>query len=201
MKTIALYTESKFKEKGSSFIGKAFPILSIEESTEILEAIKKEHYNATHHCYAYKLIDGSEKYSDDGEPNGTAGIRIMNAIQHFDLTNVLVVVVRYFGGTKLGVGPLGKAYYKSAFETLNTAKIVVKKKYLKFRIKFDYEFISTVHHFLSNYDTQITENIFEEKPGIEFLIVPGELDKLKSELIDSSKGKIEIDDMGSIHYI
>ncbi|MDZ7765436.1 MAG: YigZ family protein [Melioribacteraceae bacterium] len=96
------------------FIGYAAPCKNDEEAEQILEGKKKQYYDATHNCYAYKILPESIKYLDDGEPSGTAGIRILNAIQHFDLTNLIVISTRYFGGTKLGVGPLGKAYYNSA---------------------------------------------------------------------------------------
>ena len=116
----------EIKVKGSRFFGFAFPAENEEEIYHKLKRLKKEYYDASHHCYAYKLTDNF-KYSDAGEPSGTAGIRILNAIDHYDLVNILIVIVRYFGGTKLGAGNLGRTYYESAIKVL--AKADIKKKY------------------------------------------------------------------------
>ena len=94
IKSITKFTETKFKEKGSQFIGQAYPVQKEEEAQELLESIRKKYYDATHHCYCYNIFESVNKYSDDGEPSGTAGIRILNAINHFELTNILVVSIR-----------------------------------------------------------------------------------------------------------
>ena len=192
IKTIKSQSESKFKEKGSLFIGQAYPVNSVEEAEEILAEIRKEHYDATHHCYSYQIMDNDPKYSDDGEPNGTAGIRIQNAINHFDLTNVLVVSIRYYGGTKLGVGPLGKAYYKSAYDALVECKVQTKKNYSKVKVSFDYDLISKIHHHLNQHTTKIIDNIFEEKPAILFHIISSEIDNLNSSLVEATNNKVEL---------
>ena len=119
---------NKIKIKGSQFIGYAIKVISVQNAEEELSSIKKEHFDATHHCYAFKLNTGEEKYSDDGEPNGTAGVRILNAINHYNLTNIIIIVVRYFGGTKLGIGPLGKAYGDSAYDIAAKFKDFEQKK-------------------------------------------------------------------------
>jgi putative IMPACT (imprinted ancient) family translation regulator len=101
IRTIRTGDEVKFKEKGSLFISQPFSIENEQSATEILREIKKKYFDASHHCYAWRLSDGNFKSSDDGEPSGTAGLRIMNAIDHYDLTNLIVIVTRWFGGTKL----------------------------------------------------------------------------------------------------
>lgn len=193
IKTIKSRTETKFKEKGSQFIGLAFPVKSANEAEEILNKIKKEYYDATHHCYAYQIMENTPRYSDDGEPSGTAGIRIYNAITHFELTNILVISIRYFGGTKLGVGPLGKAYYQSAFDTLSQSSIVIKKNFLKAKIGFDYSLTSKIHHYLSQYSVRITENRFEENPVIIFNIQANEYENLLKEITDATKGQSSLE--------
>lgn len=193
IKSIAAFTETKFKEKGSLFIGQAFPAADETEALEILESVRKKYYDATHHCYCYDIFMGVNKYSDDGEPSGTAGIRILNAIKHFDLTNLLVVSIRYYGGTKLGVGPLGKAYYRSAFETLGAASVIEKIKHLKVRITFDFDLTSSIHHTLSLFDAVEIKAIFETKPSIECCIRSVQFDKFRSSLVECSKGKAEIE--------
>lgn len=193
IQTIINKSEFQFKEKGSLFIGYVFPIQNLDEAELILSEIRKKHYDATHNCYAFKFIDKeSFKYSDDGEPNGTAGIRILNAINHFNLSNVLVISTRYFGGTKLGVGPLGKAYYNSAIGAIESAKIVTKTNHSKILITFGYEYISDVHHFITNYKVQSINNLFNQIPQIECLIKPEFIPKLNDNLTSVSNGKIEL---------
>lgn len=192
IKTIKSKTESKFKEKGSLFEGYAYPVSSSEEAENILSEIKKKYYDATHHCFAYQIMDENPRYSDDGEPSGTAGIRILNAINHFELVNVLVVSVRYYGGTKLGVGPLGKAYYKSAFDTLSLASVLTKRKFLKAKITYDFDLTSKVHHLLSMNTTNILDNTFEKKPAIIFTILEEEFKKFESEIIESTSNRAHL---------
>lgn len=187
----------KFKEKGSLFLGQSFPVNSIGEFEEQLSKCRKEFYDATHNCYACKLIDNSFKYSDDGEPNGTAGIRIYNAIEHFGLVDVLVVVTRYYGGTKLGVGPLGKAYYHSAHSVLDEAEKIEKLNYSKIHIEFGYEHTSNVHHFISKYNVINIENTFDDLPGITCLIRPDSAEPLLKELTEVSRGSIKLSELES----
>lgn len=193
IQTIREYNEFRFKEKGSLFIGQAFPVENEEEFNERLNLIKKEFYDATHHCYAYKLLDEKFKYSDDGEPNGTAGIRIYNAIQHFDLINTGVVSIRYYGGTKLGVGPLGKAYYQSAFTVLENSSIYKKEKYSYLKIIFRFDQINLVHHLISSLNGRITDNLFENNsPAITCFVKNEAEEKFINELKNSSNGSIEL---------
>jgi uncharacterized YigZ family protein len=191
--TITNYPETKFKEKGSSFIGRAFPVESTEEAEEKLEEIRKKFYDATHNCFAFKIREKDPRYSDDGEPSGTAGMRILNAINHFELENILVVVTRYFGGTKLGVGPLGKAYYNSAYDTLKSAEIVKMKNFLKMKAVFQYDAISQIHHFLSQHNSKIIENSFEEnQPAIIFYSTDSEFENLQKDLVEATRGNIKL---------
>ncbi len=193
IKTIIKTSEFQLKEKGSLFVGRAFPIQNIEEAETILAETRKKYYDATHNCYAYKFIeDESFKYSDDGEPNGTAGIRILNAIKHFTLSNVLIISTRYYGGTKLGVGQLGKAYYNSAFGAIENTTIVTKVNYSKIIINFGYDFINDVHHFIDTYKVKNINNLFSENPQIECLIKPEFVDKLIENLLTVSSGKINV---------
>ena len=170
--TVTNYNETKFKEKGSSFIGRVFPAESSEQAEKKLEEIRKKYYDATHNCFAYLVRNEDPRYSDDGEPSGTAGMRILNAINHFELENVLVVVTRYFGGTKLGVGPLGKAYYNSAYMTLENSEIVKMRKFLKVKAVFDYKIVSQIHHFLNQHNAKILDNTFSARCVLSPLPLP-----------------------------
>jgi len=193
--TISGEHSHKFKEKGSLFLGRAFNINSLEEAEMRLSDCRKEYYDATHNCYAYKLQDQIFKYSDDGEPNGTAGIRIFNAIEHFQLVDIIVVVTRYYGGTKLGAGPLGKAYYHSAYSVLDEVKKIEKINYSKIEIEFNHDQTSNVHHFLSKHNVLNVENKYEEIPKIICLVKPDHIDSLRNELTEVSRGDINIKEL------
>ena len=138
--------EVLFKEKSSKFFGYAFPVRSQEEIKTHLENLKKLHFGAVHFCYAYQI--GTEKIefraNDDGEPSNSAGMPIYGQIQSFELTNVLIVVVRFFGGTKLGVGGLISAYKTTAQMTLEASSIIEKTIDIGFKITFDYKNINKV---------------------------------------------------------
>jgi uncharacterized YigZ family protein len=185
----------KFKEKGSLFLGQSFKVNSPGDAEDQISICRKEYFDATHNCYAYKLLDEQFRYSDDGEPNGTAGIRIFNAIEHFNLNNVLVVVTRYFGGTKLGAGPLGKAYYHSAHSVLNEADKIERINHSKIKIEFDYEQTSNVHHFLSKHSVRDIINSFEKLPVITCYIKQDRLDVIQNELREVSKGSIIVKEL------
>ncbi|PJJ11087.1 putative YigZ family protein [Flavobacterium sp. 1] len=138
--------ESLFKEKSSKFFGYAFPIESEEEVKPIIEVLKKKHPHAVHYCYAYQIGAETIQYraNDDGEPSNTAGAPIYGQIQSFGLTNVLVVVVRIYGGIKLGVGGLISAYKTSAQITLESCEIIEKTIDIPFQISFDYKNMNKV---------------------------------------------------------
>jgi len=138
--------ESLFKEKSSKFFGYAFPIESEEEVKPIIEVLKKKHPHAVHYCYAYQIGTETIQYraNDDGEPSNTAGTPIYGQIQSFGLTNVLVVVVRIYGGIKLGVGGLVSAYRTSAQITLESCEIIEKTIDVAFEISFDYKNMNKV---------------------------------------------------------
>ncbi|MCK9424711.1 MAG: YigZ family protein [Ignavibacteriaceae bacterium] len=185
------FTEYILKEKGSSFVGQVFPITTAKEAKDILTEVKKKRFDATHHCYAYKCANGDTKFSDDGEPSGTAGIRLLNAITHFNLTNVLVIVIRYFGGTKLGVGPLGKAYYLTATETLEQSKKVIKYPAQKVTLTFSFEAVNAVYKLLTELEIKITGTNYSENISLSVIIKVKILEKIKETLVAITSGKIE----------
>ncbi|MFZ1290725.1 MAG: YigZ family protein [Melioribacteraceae bacterium] len=189
IKTIKKNNTSKFKEKGSAFLGFAYNASTQESANSNLKNLKKEFYDATHHCYAYKLSSGEEKYSDDGEPNGTAGLRILNSINHFNLTNILVVVVRYFGGTKLGVGPLGKAYFKSAFEVLESSHFIELTKFQQIGISYSYDDTSKIHHLIKKFGCKKISEKFDKSPKITCYLEPSKISILEAEVTNLTQGK------------
>lgn len=198
--TINGFHETSFKEKGSLFTGQVFPVNTEEDVSKILTDVKKKYYDASHHCYGYKLLDGHFKYSDDGEPSGTAGIRILNAIDHFDLVNTLVIVIRYFGGTKLGVGPLGKAYYTSAESALKEVSKNKKTAYKQVRVTADFEHTNLLHKAFSDFEIVIQNTQYTENVVFTCLSKPKLVDKFSEYITDKSSGTILIETGKEIYY-
>lgn len=151
--------EVLFKEKNSKFFGYAFPVLSEEDVREHLEELKKKHHQARHWCYAWQIgkEEGHRHFraNDDGEPSNSAGMPIYGQILSFDLTNVLVVVVRYFGGTKLGVGGLIQAYKTSAQMALENSRIIERTIDQIFELKFDYPEMNIVMRMIREHNLDI----------------------------------------------
>jgi uncharacterized YigZ family protein len=169
-KTIEISVENiLFKEKNSKFFGFAFPVTSEIEVKTHLENLKTEHFSARHWCYAYQIGTENIKFraNDDGEPSNSAGMPIYGQIQSFEITNVLVVVIRYFGGVKLGVGGLISAYKTSAQLTLNEANIIEKTIDKKFKITFDYKNMNKVMRIIKEKNIQIVHQKMELNCEIE----------------------------------
>jgi len=145
------------KEKGSKFIGFAFPVNNENELKNALEKIRSEHPKATHHCYAFRMGINGENYraNDDGEPSGSAGLPIYNQLLANDITNVLVISVRYYGGTKLGVSGLVKAYKESAKITLEEANIIIKELEAEIEIQFNFNQQNLIFTLLSKFDAKV----------------------------------------------
>ena len=161
--------EILFKEKGSKFFGYAFPITSEEEVKPIIEVLRKKHPTACHYCYAYQI--GTEKISyranDDGEPSNSAGTPIYGQIQSFDITNTLIVIVRIFGGTKLGVGGLITAYKTAAQLTLENCEIIEKTIDIHFLVSFDYKNMNKVMRVIKEKNIDIVTQKMEMSCEIE----------------------------------
>lgn len=155
--------EVLFKEKNSKFFGYAFPVQSENEVKEILDQLKKQHYTARHWCYAYQIGTKTKIYraNDDGEPNNSAGMPIYGQIQSFDVTNVLVIVVRYFGGVKLGVGGLVTAYKTGAQMALEMVEIVEKTINTHYFIRFDYKNMNKVMRVIKEKNLNVVNQVLE----------------------------------------
>lgn len=172
-KTISKPTEEVlYKEKNSKFYAYAFPIQQEEEVKEVLDRIKKEHYNARHWCYAFQL--GAEQIyyraNDDGEPSNTAGAPIYGQIQSFEVTDILIVVVRYFGGIKLGVGGLITAYRAAAQMAMEEADIIEKTIDKKFKVRFEYKDMNNVMRVIKEKNLNILNQEMEMSCEIELSI-------------------------------
>ena len=192
IKTIDEFNEVITSINRSRFIAQAYHIEFEEEMKAKIAKSKKNFFEASHHCFAFKLANGKVRYSDAGEPNGSAGIRILNAIEHFDLKNQLVIVSRIFGGIKLGVGHLGKAYYESAFQVLNESKIKVKQLFRTVSISSEFNQVSFIHRLLSIHNSILIDSKYENRVIISCLIKASEFGQFSKDLIESGKGKISI---------
>lgn len=157
--------EVLFKEKNSKFLGYAYPIKNPEDVKFHLENLKKQHHSARHWCYAYQLGKQESQYqfrvNDDGEPNNSAGMPIYGQIQSFEVTNILIVVVRYFGGVKLGVGGLISAYKTTAQMALEQSIIVSKTINQEIQLKFEYKDMNKVMRVIKENDLKITNQTLE----------------------------------------
>ena len=163
-KTIDIASEETlFKEKGSKFFGYAFPVLSEDDVKDCLEVLKKKHHSARHFCYAYQIGVEHTQYraNDDGEPNNSAGLPIYGQIQSFEVTNTLIVSVRYFGGTKLGVGGLISAYKKSAQLALTASEIIEKTINVQFKLTFNYDLMNPVMRIIKEKQIEIVHQKLE----------------------------------------
>lgn len=182
--TIERPSIGEYKEKGSKFIAYTFPVYSEEEVKECLEEVKKEHFKARHYCYAYRIgLDGKRfRANDDGEPSGTAGRPILGQIDSFGLANVLSVVVRYFGGTKLGTSGLKRAYKESTKDAFQQAEIVEKIVEDQFNVVFDYVATSDVMNFIKNEGFKILNASYENKTTLLMTIRQSDVERFKKTL-------------------
>lgn len=183
-KTITAISEGIYKEKGSKFIAIAYPVTTELEIKEIIASLKKEYYDARHHCYAYIL--GADKcayrQNDDGEPSGTAGRPIYGQLLSKDITNVLLVVIRYFGGIKLGVSGLINAYKTAAKDALDNSTIIEKTVDERYRVAFDYTEMNNVMQILKDPYVQINKQSYEETYLIDYTIRRREADRINESL-------------------
>ena len=155
--------ETLFKDRNSKFFGYAFPVFNEEDVKSSIEILKKKHHSARHFCYAWQF--GTDKIrfraNDDGEPSNSAGMPIYGQIQAFDVTNILIVSVRYFGGTKLGVGGLINAYRTSAQLALEASEILEKTIDVQYQLKFDYDLMNKVQRVIKEKQLRITKQKLE----------------------------------------
>ncbi|AWH76552.1 YigZ family protein [Clostridioides difficile] len=174
----------------SVFIGYAKPIKSEEEAVEFINEIKKKHKDATHNVWAYTVGKNMniQRYSDDGEPQGTAGIPTLEVIKKEDLRDVAVVVTRYFGGTKLGAGGLVRAYTKGAKLGLEAGKIIYKVMYQEVKVKIDYTQLGKVQNELMNLGYFIKDTVYEDNVEIVVYSRLEDVEKLSEKMIDITSG-------------
>lgn len=181
--TISKPAEGFFKDRGSKFLAFAYPVSSEREIKEFQDKLRSEYHDARHHCFAYML--GLEKEifraNDDGEPSSTAGKPILGQIRSFDLTNILIVVIRYFGGTKLGVGGLINAYKTATEEALKNAKIIKKTLHDIYELKFEYPVMNDIMKILKEEKIETYDQKFELSCSITLSFRKAETEKILSK--------------------
>ncbi len=181
-------------EKKSRFIAQVFPVKTEEEAAEFIGQVKKEYWDARHNCYAFVLGQGGEitRCSDDGEPSGTAGRPILEVLMGRELTNILVIVTRYFGGTLLGTGGLVRAYSEAAKEGLNNSRLMKKLVGRRLDVYTDYNGLGKLQYVAANLSLAILDTVYTE--GVELkLLVPEELrEKAEKEITEATAGKAKL---------
>lgn len=191
--TIAGAAESALKIKGSRFLGFAAPAAEREEAEAFLAGLRKRFFDATHHCYAWRLGSGTgenSRFSDDGEPSGTAGKPILQVISGRDLTNLVIVVVRYFGGTKLGTGGLVRAYSESTALTLEQAG--VRRIWLtrSLELVVGYDHLNAVMKLIERHGAAIEESEYGEEVRLKLALRLQEAESFHAEAVEMTHGQI-----------
>lgn len=194
-KTIKAPVEGLFKDRGSKFLAYTYPIEHENEVKPLVENLKKEHFKAVHHCYAYRLgLDRNNfRVNDDGEPSGTAGRPILNTLLSQDITNILVVVVRYFGGTLLGVPGLINAYKSATVEALTVAEIYEKTVNDIYNVSFEFVQMNDVMKVVKEFSLKIRNQTYDNQCTMEL--------EFRKTLTNQVIGKLEKIDGISVEYL
>ena len=189
-KTVEKEASDFFIEKKSKFIGYAKPVKTQEEAVDFISKIKSKHWDATHNVYAYVLRENNiQRYSDDGEPSGTAGVPVLDVMLKESLVDVCVVATRYFGGTLLGAGGLVRAYSHTSKIALEAAGIITMAQCSVMSAEVDYSFYDRLNILLSDFSAVILDTSFSDKVCVEFSVKENIVDLLNAKLIDVSNGK------------
>lgn len=196
--TIARENSTEIKIKNSRFIGETCLVESVEQATSRLQAIRKREYDATHHCYAYRVGLFGElvfKYSDDGEPSGTAGKPIYDRLVGEDLTNLLLVVTRYYGGTKLGTGGLTHAYSEAAQAVLAASGRQEHFVQATFDVVIEFTLYDRVQRITAKLGANIAESEFSDQVKLRISIRQSRAEEMRGQLIEISNGKASIEEI------
>ncbi len=194
-KTIKKNTIFEQKIKGSKFIAQAFPVQEKDQAESVIAQICKQYYDATHNCFAYRIGVGQDeifRYNDDGEPSGTAGKPILQAIDSQNLTDVLVIVTRYFGGTKLGTGGLIRSYGGTAQLLLEQTEIEQKYLYTKLHLNYDYSLTQIILNTLEKYHAKIVNSDYSDTVTMDVKIRNSMVEMVQKQLVEITAGKAEI---------
>ena len=193
--SVNTHTQTQIKIEGSRFITDVFPVENETEAKKHLEEVRKKYFDATHHCYAFTFGESRSfvRYSDDGEPAGTAGVKIFSAIQTNDISDVLIIVTRYFGGTKLGVGGLGRAYFDSANTAIKNSEIIFKAVLQQLEVTFPFDETNPVMNFITTRKYKIQRTDYaSDSCSLLVLIPPTQLNDVKTLITNTTRGKAKL---------
>ena len=194
--------EDEIVEKKSRFIGEIVPISSEEEALSYLESVRKKHYNASHHCFAYVLGDKNqlERASDDGEPSGTAGRPILHVLTGEQIRDAIIVVTRYFGGTLLGTGGLTRAYTAAAKAAVDAAKILERRRGLRYRVTLDYTNLGKVQYIAGQMELTTQEVIYAENAQVVILAPEDKGEAFVKKVTDATGGRAQISEAEPVQF-
>lgn len=189
--------EAEFEEKRSTFIGYAKRVTTADEATEFIKSIKKKHPDARHNCSAYLLAGGmTARYSDDGEPQGTAGMPILETIRKSGAEDVCIVVTRYFGGILLGAGGLTRAYAHAASIALDSAEIVTYEEYVELKLVLSYSEYQRYSAQLANTGAIVDDTVFADNVTLLFAMKPSEAEAFAEKVVEQSGGQKSPEEIG-----
>jgi uncharacterized YigZ family protein len=191
-KSLKTASEGFFKDRGSKFYAYAYPLTTEEEIKEKQEELRKIHYDARHHVFAYVLGPDQEEFraNDDGEPAHSSGDPVLNQIRSYGLTNLLIIVVRYFGGTKLGIPGLINAYKTAAAQAIENGKIVEHVRRVEYRIKFDYPLMDQINRLVKESDIEVKDRSFMVDCEMTLAVRLRDAEQIESRLKQSPEVKI-----------
>ena len=190
-KTVSCENSDEFVEKRSRFIGYCKPVKTEKEAVDFINEIRSKHWNATHNVYAYSLREGNiKRYSDDGEPSGTAGMPVLDVITKNDIVDVVVVATRYFGGVLLGTGGLVRAYSQCAKIALSSARVIMMCMCYDCKLKCTYNQYGKVSALISDTSGVIDDTVYESDVIINFHLSTDKYDALNKKLADATSGQV-----------
>ena len=193
-------SETEFTEKRSRFIGHVWRVEQEEEAREKIAQMKAKHYDARHNCWCYLITDGPVRYSDDGEPGGTAGVPIYEVLRKEGLTDVCCVVTRYFGGVLLGAGGLVRAYTKGAKDAVDAAQIKCMAEAVKLAVTVDYGLYGRLAQVFADFDARVEDERFADNVRIVLHIRAENSQKLTDKLVDVCNGAVSVEEIEKLNF-
>lgn len=198
-KTLREYAETEYVIKKSKFISYSKPVKTEQEAQEFIASVKQKNWDATHNVFAYCIREGNiKRYSDDGEPQGTAGMPTLNVLTQEDITDCVVVVTRYFGGILLGGGGLVRAYSHSAKLGVDASGVITLMPWLKFNVAVDYTFYNKMDSLIRDSGGVVLNSDFGENVTLEFRIKESVKEKLFKDCADLTNGKVILNECGTV---
>ena len=183
---------SEYVDKRSRFLGLVRPVGSEDEARTIIAACKKQYHDARHNCWCYLLRDGTERYSDDGEPQGTAGIPMLEVFRRAGVTNVVCVVTRYFGGVLLGTGGLVRAYQGAVQAGLASSTIIDKKEGIQLTVGTDYTGLGKLQYLIAQQNLTLIDTVYTEKVELQLMVPAEQQQEVEKEIVEATNGSARI---------